>query len=175
MSDNRKKHDVNNSGEYVGNDDIGGDQLHTEVGGGASGSVVGSKNVRQSRSDSPDVTVNNYERGANDAVLRLEEKLEAQIDRLSDNVSARITQFESNMNWKLELVDRDIDELKHNAGRLWLPVLSIIASLIIAAALFYFGGGMYSLSIELKQQRIGVQKSGVFYAKPSGFMGVGKW
>lgn len=170
MSDNR---DIASGGGYVGNDDIGGDQLHTDVGGSASGSVVGSKNVRQkqSRRDSPDVTVYNYERNS-DLVEHLEEKLEAQINRLSDNMTSRISTFESNMNWKLELVDRDIDELKSNAGRFFLPLLSVIASLVIAAAMFYFAAGLYSLSNELKMQRLDEQRSGVFYGKPQNSVGV---
>lgn len=159
-------------GDAVGGDKHTGDQLRTRVGGNVAGAVLGSKGVRQTqtRNDSPDVTVNNYERSNADLVERLEEKLEAQINRLQDNVNGRITTFESNMNWKLELVDRDIDALKNNASRIWLPLLTVIASIIIAFAMIYFGAGLYSLANELRQQRIEIQKGGAYHVHPSGFV-----
>lgn len=162
--------------DSVGRDSIGGDQLHTKA-GDVSGSVVGSKNVRQThtRNDSPDVTVNNYERVSHtaDLVDRLEERVEIQIDRLSDNVSNRISTLETNMNVKLGWIERDIEELQRAPSRFLIPLLTIIATLLMIAALYYFGGGLYSLSNELKQQRIENQKSGVV-GKPPGFTWVGR-
>lgn len=170
---------VETHGSLTGRDGIGGDQLHTQAGDGADKSVIGSKNVRQTistRHESPDVSVtNNYERGGRDAadlVDRMEEKLEIQVDRLEDKLTGRIDNLEQNMNMKFEFVGRDIDELRRAPSRYLIPLLSVLASVLIAVSLFYFAGGMYSLSRALDQQQLNGQKNGVSYAKPQSTVGV---
>lgn len=175
MSVKYDNNDIVTGDGFVGNDDIGGDQLHAQIGANTTGSIVGSKGVRQTqtRSDSPDVTVNNYDRNSTDLVDRVEERLEIQIDRLEDSMGNRITTLETRMNQKLEFIERDIDELRYAPSRFLIPLLTIIATLFMIAALFYFGDGLYSLSNELKQQRIEIQKNGVV-DKPPSFKSVGR-
>ena len=142
-------------------------------GGGAIGGNVGTGGGSFAGRDS-DVTVN-VDRGdhAADLVDRLEERIEIQIDRLSDSVCNRINNMETKIDMRLVWIERDIDELRRAPSRFLIPLLTIIATLLMIAALYYFGGGLYSLSNELKQQRIEMQKSGVV-GKPPGFTWAGR-
>lgn len=121
----------------------------------AGGSFVGRDDVEAKNGNAvvDNVTVNNYERRTVADTAALETKIESQISRLEDRMTSKIDALERDMLWKFELAARDIASAQKDGNRQWFPILTAIASLIMALALFYFGSGLYSLSSEMKLSR----------------------
>ena len=144
---------------------VGGDELKTDVGNGTAGSVIGSKNVRQTqtRNDSPDVVFNNYDN--NDKALAAFQVLQAQINRLEDNMNVKINSLRDNMTMKFDLLSRDIVNERRGQGGTLVQVASLLVALLLAFGLIYFGSGLNALGYEMRMVRER-QPAGVNFIQP---------